>query len=84
MPSRFGHTRGDTKLARRPSLSLHLRNARITRGLSVAEVAKEIEVTQAAVYYWETGHVRPRPDNLKALCKVLKLPIRATMEMAVR
>ena len=69
-------------MARRPSLSLHLRNARISRGLSVAEVAEHAGVSQAAVYYWEIGHVRPRPDNLKALCKVLKLPMRETMEMA--
>jgi hypothetical protein len=28
------------------------------------------------------GRTRPRAENLKALCKVLKLPVRATREIA--
>ena len=51
-------------------------------GLSVAEVAEQVGVSTASIYFWETDHVRPRDANLSALCKVLKLPIRATREMA--
>jgi transcriptional regulator with XRE-family HTH domain len=69
-------------LPRKPSLSRHLRDARIKRGLSVVEVAEQIGVSTASVYFWETDRVRPRDRNLNALCKVLKLPIRATREIA--
>ena len=66
----------------KPSLSRYLRDARLKRGLSVAEVAEQIGVSNASIYFWETDRVRPRDANLSALCKVLKLPIRATREMA--
>lgn len=69
-------------MARKPSLSRYLRNARLARGLSVAEVAERVGVSAASIYFWETDRVRPRDANLNALCKVLKLPIRATREMA--
>jgi len=69
-------------LPRKPSLSRYLRDARLKRGLSVAEVAEQIGVSNASIYFWETDRVRPRDANLSALCKVLKLPIRATREMA--
>ena len=57
-------------------------DARTKRGLSVAEVAEQVGVSQASIYFWENDRVRPRDANLSALCKVLKLPIRATREMA--
>jgi transcriptional regulator with XRE-family HTH domain len=69
-------------LRRKPSLSRHLRDARIKRRLSVAEVADQVGVSQSSIYFWETDHCRPRDANLSALCKVLKLPVRATREMA--
>ena len=69
-------------MPRKPSLSRYLRDARLKRGLSVAEVAEEIGVSAASIYFWETDRVRPRDANLSALCKVLKLPVRATREMA--
>lgn len=69
-------------MARKPSLSNHLRDARLRRGLSVGEVADRAGVSVASVYFWETGETKPRDANLTALCKVLKLPIRSTREMA--
>jgi transcriptional regulator with XRE-family HTH domain len=69
-------------MAKKPSLSRHLRDARLKRGLTVAELAESIGVSQASIYFWETDRVRPRDANLTALCKALKLPIRATREMA--
>lgn len=69
-------------MAKKPSLSTHLRDARLKRGLSVAEVAEGAGVSAASIYLWETGKTRPREGNLTALCKALKLPIRATKEMA--
>jgi transcriptional regulator with XRE-family HTH domain len=69
-------------MPRKPSLSTHLREARLRRGLSVAEVAEHIGVSTAAVYFWENNYCRPRADNLTAACKLLKLPVRATKELA--
>jgi transcriptional regulator with XRE-family HTH domain len=69
-------------MAKKPTLSSHLRDARLKRGLSVAEVAENTGVSVASIYLWETGRARPRDANLTALCKALKLPIRATKEMA--
>ena len=75
-------SRMETKLPRKPNLSKHLREARIKRGLSVAEVAEQVGVSQTSIYFWETDYCRPRAANLAALCKVLKLPVRATRELA--
>jgi DNA-binding XRE family transcriptional regulator len=72
----------ETKLPRKQNLSKHLREARIKRGLSVAEVAEQVGVSQTSIYFWETDYCRPRAANLAALCKVLKLPVRATRELA--
>jgi len=69
-------------LRRKPSLSRYLRDARIERGLSVADLAERVGVSQASVYFWEGDRSRPREANLNALCKVLKLPIRKAREIA--
>jgi transcriptional regulator with XRE-family HTH domain len=69
-------------LARKPNFARYLRDARIKRGLSVVEVAEEVGVSTASIYFWETDRARPRDANLSALCKALKLPVRATREMA--
>jgi transcriptional regulator with XRE-family HTH domain len=69
-------------LARKPSFGRYLRDVRIKRGLSVVEVAEQVGVSAASIYFWENDRVRPRHANLSALCKVLKLPVRATREMA--
>jgi transcriptional regulator with XRE-family HTH domain len=71
-----------TTLPRRPNFARYLRDARTKRGLSVVEVAEQVGVSTASIYFWENDHVRPRDMNLSALCKVLKLPVRATREMA--
>jgi transcriptional regulator with XRE-family HTH domain len=68
-------------MAKPRSLSKQLRLARESRGLSVAEVAERVGVSQASIYFWEGGRVRPRSANLKTLCKVLKLPIRVMTEV---
>ena len=74
--------RRDKKLPRKPNFAHYLREARIKRRLSVAEVAEQVGVSTASIYFWETDRVRPRDVNLSALCKVLKLPVRAMREMA--
>jgi transcriptional regulator with XRE-family HTH domain len=69
-------------MARTPTFSSLIRNTRNKRGLTVAEVAGRVGVSAASIYLWETDRGRPRDANLSALCKVLKLPIRATRELA--
>ncbi|HEY1932627.1 MAG TPA: helix-turn-helix transcriptional regulator [Acetobacteraceae bacterium] len=69
-------------MAKKPTLASHLRAARTKRGLSVIEVAESAGVSAASIYLWETGKARPRDTNLVALCKALKLPIRATRDLA--
>jgi DNA-binding XRE family transcriptional regulator len=76
---KFGRIRD---LPRKRNFAHYLRETRIKRRLSVAEVAEQVGVSTASIYFWETDRVRPRDANLNALCKVLKLPIRATREMA--
>jgi transcriptional regulator with XRE-family HTH domain len=69
-------------LARKPNFGRHLRDARVKRRLSVAKVAQQVGVSQSSIYFWENDYCRPRAENLRALCKALKLPIQATREMA--
>ncbi len=69
-------------MARKPNFAHFVRDARLRRGLSIAEVAEQIGVSQSSIYFWENDYCRPRDVNLTALCKALKLPIRATREMA--
>jgi DNA-binding XRE family transcriptional regulator len=69
-------------LSRKVSFSRYLRDARARRGLSASDVAEQIGVSTSSIYFWETDCCRPRDANLTALCKVLKLPIRATRALA--
>ena len=73
---------GMSLLPRYSNFARHLRNARVKRRLSAAEVAGLVGVSSVSVYLWETDHCRPRDRNLTALCRVLKLPIRATRALA--
>jgi transcriptional regulator with XRE-family HTH domain len=78
----MNHEVETSQLPRKPNFASYLRDARIKRRLSVADVAEMVGVSTVSIYFWETDHCRPRAENLSALCKVLKLPIRATREMA--
>ena len=69
-------------MARPKSLSKLLRDARQTRGLTMAALAEQTGVSAVSIYNWESGIVRPRAGNLVALCKALKLPIKQTRELA--
>jgi transcriptional regulator with XRE-family HTH domain len=69
-------------MAKKLNFAQYIRDVRLQRGLSVTEVAERVGVTPASIYFWESDHVRPRDANLSALCKVLRLPVRATKEIA--
>jgi DNA-binding XRE family transcriptional regulator len=67
----------EVSLTKKTRLATLLRKARLGRNLSVAEIAQKVGVSIAAVYFWEAGRNQPRDDNLKALCRVLELPVQA-------
>jgi transcriptional regulator with XRE-family HTH domain len=46
-------------LSRKPSFARYLRDARIKRGMSAPEVAEQIGVSPASIYFWETDHCGP-------------------------
>lgn len=50
--------------------SVGFREARIKAGLSVSQVMKEVGVSDAAVYYWETGQTRPTAKRLMQIAKL--------------
>jgi transcriptional regulator with XRE-family HTH domain len=79
-----GSSEGTSALPRYSNFARYLRNAGIKRGLSAIEVADLVGVSSVSIYLWETDHCRPRDRNLTALCRVLKLPIRATRVIAAR
>ena len=69
-------------MARKPTFGNHIRNARQKQKLRVRDVAARMDISDAAIYRWETDDRRPNDANLNALCKVLNLPIKAMREMA--
>lgn len=48
-----------------------IREYRIKKGISQAQLAKLMETTQAAVAMWETGARMPRAGKLPKLAEVL-------------
>lgn len=49
---------------------MNFRTARLSAGLSVAQVVEALSVSDAAVYQWETGVTTP---NTKRIIEVAKL-----------
>ena len=48
-----------------------LKAARINRGLTQEEVAKELNVTKKTVGSWEMGKTMPKIDKIERLCSLL-------------
>lgn len=56
------------------------RTERKKAGKSVRDVMDYLGVTDAAVYYWETGKTKPRADKLVKLAKYYGCPPEALLE----
>jgi len=69
-------------MAKQPTLGGVLRDARLKRGLTLQKVADAVGVSGPAVSHWESGLNGPSDKHLSAICKVLKLPVRSTRELA--
>jgi hypothetical protein len=52
------------------------------RAQVATHAAAHVGVTALSAYFWKMGLTAPRADNLHALCKVLKLPIRVARQIA--
>jgi transcriptional regulator with XRE-family HTH domain len=48
-----------------------IRQARVSKGLSVGELAAAAQVTATAVYYWEQNRTKPRPGALRKIAACL-------------
>jgi len=71
-------------MARKPQLNVLLRKARLSKGWTMQTVADAIGVTNACISNWEMGKSTPRPANLTAVCKTLRVPLRQARELAAQ
>lgn len=62
---------------------ISLRAARVNKGLSTAEVARELRVSTNSVSKWETGAVKPTLATAKMLCELYDVDIYNIKEFKV-
>jgi transcriptional regulator with XRE-family HTH domain len=68
-------------MPREPTFGSYIRDARQKQKLRVRDVAARMDISDSAIYRWETDRTRPKAANLNALCKVLNLPVEAMRHM---
>lgn len=56
------------------------RSARKAAGLSVAEVMEKLDVSDATVYFWETGQNKPRASKLLEIAKLYGCTVEELLE----
>lgn len=54
-------------------LGRRIRDARIARGMSQADLARRLEVSATAVWNWEMNGAQPRPTMLAAIAGALEV-----------
>lgn len=54
-------------------LGRRIRDARIARGMSQADLARRLDVSATAVWNWEMNGARPRPTMLTAIAGALEV-----------
>ena len=52
-----------------------IRDARIRKGMTQADLADNIGVSQGAVGQWEQGMTTPRPRHIVKLSALLEIPV---------
>lgn len=70
MPS-SGTPHGKTSVRATAASGLRIRELRLERGLTMAELAARIGVTQPAISQWESGREKPGRDSLQKLAAAL-------------
>ena len=53
----------------------HIKQLRLENGLSQAQMAKKLGVTQGAISQWEGGHTRPDAEQLIQMPKLFQVPL---------
>lgn len=65
-------------MTKKPSIGEKIREGRLARGISVADLAKRAKVDPVTIYRLESGEQKPRAATLskiiKTLAKIPKLP----------
>jgi transcriptional regulator with XRE-family HTH domain len=54
-------------------ISQRIRELRLSKGLTLQDIATELGVTRASVSKWEAGHARPEISRLEQLARVLNV-----------
>lgn len=55
--------------------SKHLKQIRLENGLSQAQMARKLGLTQGAVSQWESGRTRPDAEQLVQISKLFQVPL---------
>ena len=61
--------------SRIPAISARIKRARKTRGLTQEVLSERMRVTRGAIGHWEQGATLPSTAHLRALAKVLGVPM---------
>ena len=61
---------------------MNFREARVRAGLSVAQVTKALNVSDAAVYQWETKETFPSAKRLAAIAQLYGVTVDELLEEA--
>lgn len=58
-----------------------IRDARIKKGMTQADLAETIGVSQGAVGQWEQGMTIPRPKHIVLLSTLLEIPVEELLKV---
>lgn len=58
-------------------------DARRASGLSLGDLARLADVSDAAIHHWETGHAAPQVDSLRRVTSALGLAIADVLDLSV-
>lgn len=65
-------------MSKKPSIGEKIREGRLARGISVADLSKRAKVDPVTIYRLESGGQKPRASTIskiiRALAKIPKLP----------
>lgn len=62
----------------------NIRRIRLSRGMTQAEFAKVLGVTQVGVHGWESGARRPNTESIRSICKALNVSADELLDLPKR
>lgn len=66
---------GDTRTMKFPGLPKRVRDARVRKRYSKADIARRLGITRSAVAQWESGIAEPNSENMRNLARILGVPV---------